>query len=82
MHKICNELGMHDFFCIEILPMNHCFKFYCSTDITFAHEKWTSKKKCVIDFFNTEYIERLHIKYVRSFIASKIFGFAFIVSGN
>lgn len=74
MHKICNQLGMikfkNKFYWIKF--KNH--PFLCLTDATFMREKLNDKKKC------SQYVDRLHTKYVRCFILFNVLSGASIVS--
>lgn len=54
--------------------------FYSSTDVTFNRETWDGKKSCILDYFRSQYADRLHTKYVRWFIAYKLLSCSTIVS--
>lgn len=50
------------------------------SDATFNQEKWNDKKNRIMDYFSSQYVDRLHTKYVRYFIVFKMISMVFIVS--
>lgn len=60
-----------------ILKLN---QFQYLTDASFNREKWNDKKSQILDYFNSQYVRRLHMNYVRHYILFKMFSCAFIVS--
>ncbi|XP_031633594.1 innexin inx4-like [Contarinia nasturtii] len=48
-------------------------------DAIFKQDKWNMKKNILIDYFKSQYVDRMHMKYVQHFIILKMLSFAFIL---
>lgn len=48
-------------------------------DVTFKQNSWDKKKKLIVHYFNTIYVDKIHTSYVRYFIIFKMISSVFIM---
>lgn len=48
-------------------------------DTAFNREKWNDQKRKLVDYFNSQYVGRLHTRYVRHYLIAKVFSCAFMI---